>query len=113
MEEISTSFCFICLLHLANEEGLELNISQGSAGSLAGDESFASSQSSRRSMSTVGEGDDLSASNIFEKMAQAGMGMKGSADDDALGEEEQEEMGKVGRLQWLQIEKDPNAGRSA
>lgn len=25
MEEISTSFCFICLLHLANEEGLEIS----------------------------------------------------------------------------------------
>jgi condensin complex subunit 2 len=24
MSEISTSFCFICLLHLANEEGLKL-----------------------------------------------------------------------------------------
>lgn len=24
MEEISTSFCFICLLHLANEEGLRI-----------------------------------------------------------------------------------------
>lgn len=24
MEEISTSFCFICLLHLANEQGLKL-----------------------------------------------------------------------------------------
>ena len=24
MEEISTSFCFICLLHLANEEGLKI-----------------------------------------------------------------------------------------
>jgi condensin complex subunit 2 len=24
MEEISTSFCFICLLHLANEQGLRL-----------------------------------------------------------------------------------------
>lgn len=24
MEEISTSFCFICLLHLANERGLKL-----------------------------------------------------------------------------------------
>lgn len=24
LEEISTSFCFICLLHLANEQGLEL-----------------------------------------------------------------------------------------
>ncbi|KAG8874705.1 hypothetical protein FRB97_005738 [Tulasnella sp. 331] len=26
MEEISTSFCFICLLHLANEQGLKLEI---------------------------------------------------------------------------------------
>lgn len=24
MEEISTSFCFICLLHLANEKGLSI-----------------------------------------------------------------------------------------
>jgi len=24
MEDISTSFCFICLLHLANEQGLKL-----------------------------------------------------------------------------------------
>jgi condensin complex subunit 2 len=24
MEEISTSFCFICLLHLANERGLKI-----------------------------------------------------------------------------------------
>ncbi len=24
MSEISTSFCFICLLHLANEEGLKI-----------------------------------------------------------------------------------------
>ena len=27
MEEISTSFCFICLLHLANEQGLQLQSS--------------------------------------------------------------------------------------
>jgi hypothetical protein len=30
MEEISTSFCFICLLHLANEQGLKLESSSGS-----------------------------------------------------------------------------------
>ncbi|KAG0709201.1 condensin complex subunit 2/barren [Suillus ampliporus] len=30
MEEISTSFCFICLLHLANEQGLKLQTSPGS-----------------------------------------------------------------------------------
>jgi condensin complex subunit 2 len=29
MEEISTSFCFICLLHLANERGLKLQTSPG------------------------------------------------------------------------------------
>lgn len=28
MEEISTSFCFICLLHLANEQGLKLESSE-------------------------------------------------------------------------------------
>jgi condensin complex subunit 2 len=28
MDEISTSFCFICLLHLANEEGLEINTAE-------------------------------------------------------------------------------------
>ena len=26
LEEISTSFCFICLLHLANERGLKLEV---------------------------------------------------------------------------------------
>ena len=26
MEEISTSFCFICLLHLANEQGLKIEV---------------------------------------------------------------------------------------
>ncbi|KAF7309641.1 Condensin complex subunit 2 [Mycena indigotica] len=29
MEEISTSFCFICLLHLANEQGLKLDSGMG------------------------------------------------------------------------------------
>ncbi|KIJ62035.1 hypothetical protein HYDPIDRAFT_95405 [Hydnomerulius pinastri MD-312] len=35
MEEISTSFCFICLLHLANEQGLKL---QASASSIPDDD---------------------------------------------------------------------------
>jgi hypothetical protein len=30
MEDISTSFCFICLLHLANEQGLKLQASSSS-----------------------------------------------------------------------------------
>ncbi|KAJ7133030.1 condensin complex subunit 2-domain-containing protein [Mycena filopes] len=39
MEEISTSFCFICLLHLANEQGLKLesNVVDDDAGSVAMD----------------------------------------------------------------------------
>ena len=28
MEEISTSFCFICLLHLANEKGLTVEVGE-------------------------------------------------------------------------------------
>lgn len=28
MDEISTSFCFICLLHLANERGLKIDVSE-------------------------------------------------------------------------------------
>jgi hypothetical protein len=35
MEEISTSFCFICLLHLANEQGLK--ISTNTESTLVGD----------------------------------------------------------------------------
>jgi condensin complex subunit 2 len=29
MEDISTSFCFICLLHLANEKGLNITNDNG------------------------------------------------------------------------------------
>lgn len=29
MDEISTSFCFICLLHLANEKGLKIETGEG------------------------------------------------------------------------------------
>lgn len=32
MEEISTSFCFICLLHLANEQGLRIQTPQAEGG---------------------------------------------------------------------------------
>lgn len=35
MEEISTSFCFICLLHLANEQGLKIESSlDGTSGGM-------------------------------------------------------------------------------
>lgn len=37
MAEISTSFCFICLLHLANEQGLKLQAPSGSIDEDGGD----------------------------------------------------------------------------
>ncbi|KAG8905046.1 hypothetical protein FRB99_000782 [Tulasnella sp. 403] len=38
MEEISTSFCFICLLHLANEQGLKLEVGGKEESAMAIDE---------------------------------------------------------------------------
>jgi condensin complex subunit 2 len=37
MDEISTSFCFICLLHLANEKGLKIDVGQGETNIEEGD----------------------------------------------------------------------------
>lgn len=34
MDEISTSFCFICLLHLANEKGLRIQTPASAEGSM-------------------------------------------------------------------------------
>lgn len=42
MEDISTSFCFICLLHLANEQGLKLQGSSNSVPDEDGDEEVSS-----------------------------------------------------------------------
>ena len=36
MEEISTSFCFICLLHLANERGLKIEVDEDDEDALQG-----------------------------------------------------------------------------
>lgn len=38
MDEISTSFCFICLLHLANEQGLKLQSSDDVEATIEEDE---------------------------------------------------------------------------
>ena len=34
MDEISTSFCFICLLHLANEKGLRIQTPESEEGAM-------------------------------------------------------------------------------
>lgn len=38
MEEISTSFCFICLLHLANEQGLKIETQPSSRVEIVNDD---------------------------------------------------------------------------
>ncbi|EPQ31638.1 uncharacterized protein PFL1_00971 [Pseudozyma flocculosa PF-1] len=133
MEEISTSFCFICLLHLANEEGLQISTGsddqprpkrRGSAGR------------SRKSTtpSPFGDVDDGAGeaertdadgmASMFEQLAKGAGGARiisSTEDDDDLGgegwdeddEEDQEDRIKVGKLESLRIVKDPKAFRSA
>ena len=102
MEEISTSFCFICLLHLANEEGLEIRTHGTSTNQASSDDDDSFSAST-----TAGEG------SLFEKMAAAGMGIQCEDDDAGAEEELAQDAKRVGRLEMLQIVKDPTAGRSA
>lgn len=104
MEEISTSFCFICLLHLANEEGLKIRTAPGGIGGLgmlAGraiveddeddeDEGGVSSTPARQSKST--------SRSIFDQ--------DGEQDDD-------QDQTRVSFLEQLSIVKDLTAGRSA
>lgn len=85
MDEISTSFCFICLLHLANEEGLEIKTADAGQGSAA----------MANRMAVIDDDDD-----------------DDGGDDDGLGEDRRGEE-RVGFLEQLSIVKDPNAGRSA
>ena len=114
MEEISTSFCFICLLHLANEEGLA--ISTGTEDKI---EALRAKRGGRNSTTpTKGDG----AGGLFGRLA-AGRVVRTSSEDDDLGGEDDEavegEEGyeddelRVGRLSSLKIMKDPKAYRSA
>lgn len=112
MEEISTSFCFICLLHLANEEGLA--ISTGSE-----DKIEALRARRGRNSATPTKGD--SGGGLFGRLP-AGRAMRTSSEDDDLGGEDEAVEGeegyeedelRVGRLASLKIMKDPKAYRSA
>ncbi len=113
MDEISTSFCFICILHLANEEGLKINIAQA-PGTLSNDDGGYASSLAAASVDVSGAGAE--GADVFEKMGRAGMGVRACEADDELGAPEgelAEDAKRVGRLEWLQIAKDPKAGRSA
>lgn len=120
MEEISTSFCFICLLHLANEEGLE--ISTGNE-QLAGKKRRLDGRKSGTPTPVIEEEDieEDGMGAMLKKLANGGGGARivTSNDDDAGGEDweedEEDEVDsfKVGKLESLRIAKDPKAGRSA
>ncbi|UZJ52699.1 hypothetical protein CBS101457_002019 [Exobasidium rhododendri] len=89
MEEISTSFCFICLLHLANEEGLDIQ--------------------------TATKPPPQNRGGFLDRLAEVGDVVGDDEDDDALGEDDGDMKGeaRVGFLEQLSIAKDPTAGRSA
>ena len=92
MSEISTSFCFICLLHLANEEGLRIETGRydGKEGEDVGCQGEAEPEDNEQGTMAP-----------FMKKAMKRMG-------------EGERMDRiVGELQALKVYKDPNAGRAA
>lgn len=108
MDEISTSFCFICLLHLANEEGLEIKI-----GDSGGDPTIKTDGQGRHDVLRRVTGAFGVTGRIVKTDEEDSEGdvSAGEAEDDDV-----DELGRpvrVGRLEYLKIEKDPNAGRSA
>lgn len=128
MEEISTSFCFICLLHLANEEGLQ--ISTGNEDQPREKRRVSAGRKSTTPSPFGPRDEDDEPSNaggmagMLEQLAVGAGGARiisSTRDDDDLGgeewdeedEEDLEDQIKVGRLERLRIVKDPNAFRSA
>lgn len=121
MEEISTSFCFICLLHLANEEGLKLDtgpsIEKAKIKALA---KLRASAKSRGSIAPDGD-DEESLGDLYQSMRSKGLPIGQDDDDDRLGapddEDEKDEIDDdelhIGKLEFLNIVKDLTAGRSA
>jgi condensin complex subunit 2 len=89
MSEISTSFCFICLLHLANEEGLRIETARTD-----GTEGL---DSGMRGMYTPSSDDEDAMRPPPAKRLDSG------DRHDRI----------VGELQALKVFKDPNAGRAA
>ncbi|PWN29517.1 barren-domain-containing protein [Jaminaea rosea] len=116
MDEISTSFCFICLLHLANEEGLEIKI--GQRGQAAQEAAVRNAM-----LGAMTPGGRVIAEDEEDESEEDedGLSVKGKlhgrrrvgddSDDDDV--EEAKSALTVGRLEYLRIKKDPKAGRSA
>lgn len=87
--EISTSFCFICLLHLANEEGLEI-VAPSSAKTIPG---------------TDGDTTVSSPGAVLAAAARAGRVV---TDDDEDGDNMEEDSAHVCDLGSLQVRRDPH-----
>ncbi|WWD22189.1 hypothetical protein CI109_106680 [Kwoniella shandongensis] len=89
MSEISTSFCFICLLHLANEEGLKIETARFDGR----------------------DGEDVGCQGVYEgpidEETESGQGKIGRMDVGEKGDR------VVGELQALRVYKDLTAGRAA
>ena len=90
MSEISTSFCFICLLHLANEEGLRIETARYDG--LEGED-----------VGCMGVADDFEEDGDDPAKKWKGMRLDQGEREDRV----------VGELQALKVFKDPNAGRAA
>ncbi|RXW23885.1 hypothetical protein EST38_g1944 [Candolleomyces aberdarensis] len=104
LEEISTSFCFICLLHLANEQGLKLETSSTKAA--AEDDNNADLRRGRSQMRAMEEDEDEEVRDTIipddeDDLIAAG-GMKDATDERTIGD-----------IWGIKIYRDPNATRSA
>jgi condensin complex subunit 2 len=96
MSEISTSFCFICLLHLANEEGLMIETARYDGQEL-------------EDVGCVGvaeipeDAEEMENGELMAKWRKMAKRMDQGEKTDRI----------VGELQALKVYKDPTAGRAA
>ena len=91
MEDISTSFCFICLLHLANEEGLAIETHADAAGG-------APSADTERTHA------------LLDATARAAAAEPASSEE---AEEQRAAEARVGRLETLTVSRDPRLRAAA
>ncbi|XAO22086.1 hypothetical protein I312_100851 [Cryptococcus bacillisporus CA1280] len=105
MSEISTSFCFICLLHLANEEGLRIESARvdGKEGEDVGCVGVAPGGE---------DGEVVLREGLSSLMQLLGAGRDGSEAMASLGEGEKKDR-VIGELEALKVYKDYAAGRAA
>ncbi|KAL9935004.1 hypothetical protein V8E36_006080 [Tilletia maclaganii] len=110
MDEISTSFCFICLLHLANEEGLQISLGKDGSAAAPNLNSVISSTAADDALGGSDDEDEDEDEGMDEDGAE---GVKDEVDMEKARRDMEEEMRRVGLLEQLVIAKDPTAGRSA